>query len=67
MGHKDKTAFEHVYRHRLRPEIHEAAELMDDIWGRADGRHLGQVGLDMTKARESPPGPFLWAVLDLNQ
>jgi hypothetical protein len=27
--------FERIYRHRLRPEIHEAAELMDDIWGDA--------------------------------
>jgi len=25
--------FERIYRHRLRPEIREAAELMDDIWG----------------------------------
>jgi integrase len=33
MGHRDKTTFERIYRHRLSPEITETADLMDGIRG----------------------------------
>jgi integrase len=33
MGHRDITTFQRVYRHKLRPEVTDTADLMDGIWG----------------------------------
>jgi integrase len=33
MGHRDVTTFQRVYRHKLKPEVTDAADLMDGIWG----------------------------------
>lgn len=32
MGHRDKTTFERVYRHRLKPEIRAVASVMNKAW-----------------------------------
>jgi integrase len=33
MGHRNKTVFERIYRHRLRPVVVETGDIGDEIWG----------------------------------
>jgi hypothetical protein len=32
IGPRDVTTFQRVYRHKLRPEVTDTADLMDSIW-----------------------------------